>query len=167
MTYSPSPLRALRIVSPVRSRTGGTCVQNVGSRMRCTTHDSFNGWASKLPNCWFCWVWASKLDGVLRSKIGGGTWRHRKGCVQAKQLRVEGKCWGEGKGATPRSKSSLITADQTGTEQAGTPFAWSAPDEDRRRSHPTVRPRPAQRPTGAPAHCNGPCVAAASYGPDL
>jgi hypothetical protein len=34
-----------------------------------------------------------------------------------------GPCWGEGKGATPRSKSSLITAGQTGTEQAGTPFA--------------------------------------------
>jgi hypothetical protein len=33
-----------------------------------------------------------------------------------------GLCWGEGKGATPRSKSSLITAGQTGTEQAGTPF---------------------------------------------
>jgi hypothetical protein len=32
-------------------------------------------------------------------------------------------CWGEGKGATPRSKSSLITAGQTETEQAGTPFA--------------------------------------------
>jgi hypothetical protein len=36
---------------------------------------------------------------------------------------VQRYCWGEGKGATPRSMSSLITAGQTGTEQAGTPFA--------------------------------------------
>jgi hypothetical protein len=33
--------------------------------------------------------------------------------------------------------------------------------------HPTVRTRPARRPTGDPAHCNGPCVAAARYGPNL
>ena len=35
----------------------------------------------------------------------------------------EGKCWGEGKDATLRSRPSLITAGQTETEQAGTPFA--------------------------------------------
>jgi hypothetical protein len=61
------------------------------------------------------------------------------------------KCWGEGKDATLRSRPSLD----------------SAPDEGLRRRHPTVRPRPAQRPTCDPAHCNGPCVAAACYGPNL
>jgi hypothetical protein len=40
-------------------------------------------------------------------------------------------------------------------------------DEGLRRGHPTVRPRPARRPTCDPAHCNGPCVAAACYGPNL
>jgi hypothetical protein len=35
------------------------------------------------------------------------------------------KCWGEGKDATLRSRPSLITAGQTETEQAGTPFAPS------------------------------------------
>jgi hypothetical protein len=88
-------------------------------------------------------------------------------CVCTLEASDDGHCWGEGKGATPRSKSSLITAGQTETEQTGIPFAWSASDEDRRRSHPTVRPRPAQRPTCVPAHCNGPCVAAAGYRPIL
>jgi hypothetical protein len=58
-------------------------------------------------------------------------------------------------------------AGLTETKQARTPFADSAPDEDLRRSHPTVRPRPAQRPACDPAHCNGPCVAAVCYGPNL
>jgi hypothetical protein len=42
-------------------------------------------------------------------------------------------CWGEGKGATLRSKSSLSAAEPTATKQAGTPFAPSVPGEDRRR----------------------------------
>jgi hypothetical protein len=32
---------------------------------------------------------------------------------------------------------------------------------------PSLRPRPAWRPTCDPAHCNRPCVAAARYGPNL
>jgi hypothetical protein len=36
-----------------------------------------------------------------------------------------------------------------------------------RRGRPTARPRPARRPTSAPAHCNGPCEAAACYEPNL
>jgi hypothetical protein len=32
---------------------------------------------------------------------------------------------------------------------------------------PSLRPRPALRPTCDPAHCNRPCVAAARYGPNL
>jgi hypothetical protein len=32
---------------------------------------------------------------------------------------------------------------------------------------PSLRPRPARRPTCDPAHCNRPCVAAARYGPNL
>jgi hypothetical protein len=42
----------------------------------------------------------------------------------------------------------------------GYPSLDSAPDEDRRRSHPAARPRSAPRPTCDLAHCNGPCVAA-------
>jgi hypothetical protein len=64
------------------------------------------------------------------------------------------------------------------TKWTGTPFARfgngkghpsldSAPDEGLRRRHPTARPRPARRPTCDLAHCNGPCVAAVSYGPNL
>jgi hypothetical protein len=67
----------------------------------------------------------------------------------------------------PSLEVFAAAAGLTETKQAGTPFADSAPDEDLRRSHPTVRPRPAQRPACDPAHCNGPCVAAVCYGPNL
>jgi hypothetical protein len=67
----------------------------------------------------------------------------------------------------PSLEAFAAAAGLTETKQAGTPFAESAPDEDLRRRHPTVRPRPAQRPTCDSAHRNGPCVAAARYGPNL
>jgi hypothetical protein len=78
-----------------------------------------------------------------------------------------GLCWGEGKDATLHSRpllQSLVRRRQNGQ---GHPLPDSAPGEGLRRRHPTVRPRPAQRPTCDPAHCNGPCVAAARYGPNL
>jgi hypothetical protein len=62
------------------------------------------------------------------------------------------------------SLQSLVWQRQNGQ---GHPSLDSAPDEGLRRRHPTVRPRPAQRPTCDPAHCNGPCVAATCYGPNL
>ena len=40
-------------------------------------------------------------------------------------------------------------------------------DEGLRRRPHTARPRSAPRPTCDPAHCNGPCVAAVCYGPNL
>jgi hypothetical protein len=54
--------------------------------------------------------------------------------------------------------------DKTGQ---GHPSLHTTSDEDLCRGHPTVRPRPAGRPTCDPAHCNRPCVAAACYGPNL
>jgi hypothetical protein len=75
------------------------------------------------------------------------------------------RCWSEGRIATLRSKSPLLSRCSDRDSRQGHPSLRSAPDEDRRRRHPTVRPRPAQRPTCDPAHYNGPCVAAACYGP--
>jgi hypothetical protein len=79
----------------------------------------------------------------------------------------EGKCWGEGKDATLRSKPSLQSLVRRSCDGQGHPSLDTASDEGLRRGRPTVRPRPAQRPTCDPAHCNGPCVAAACYGPNL
>jgi hypothetical protein len=76
-------------------------------------------------------------------------------------------CWGEGKAATLRSKSSpqsLVRRRQNGQ---GHPSLGTTSDEGLRRGPPTVRPRPVRRPTCDPAHCNGPCVAAVCYGPHL
>jgi hypothetical protein len=67
----------------------------------------------------------------------------------------------------PSLEVFAAAAGLTETKQVGTPFADSAPDEDLRRSHPTVRPRPAQRPACDPTHCNEPCMAAVCYGPNL
>ena len=53
------------------------------------------------------------------------------------------------------------------TTGRGHPSPHTTSDEDQRRGHPTVRPRPAWGPTCDPAHCNGPCVVAACYGPNL
>jgi hypothetical protein len=62
------------------------------------------------------------------------------------------------------SPQSLVRRRQNGQ---GHPSLDTAPVEGLRRGHPTVWPRPAQRPTCDPAHCNGPCVAAACYGPNF
>jgi hypothetical protein len=76
-------------------------------------------------------------------------------------------CWGEGKDATLRSRPSLQSLVRRRQNGQGHPSLDTAPDEGLRRRHPTVRPRPAQRPTCDPAHCNGPRVAAACYRPNL
>jgi hypothetical protein len=76
-------------------------------------------------------------------------------------------CWGEGKDATLRSRPSLQSLVRRRQNGQGHPSLDSAPDEGLRRRHPIVRLRPAQRPMCDPAHCNGPCVAAACYGPNL
>jgi hypothetical protein len=76
-------------------------------------------------------------------------------------------CWGEGKDATLRSRPSLQSLVRRRQNEQGHPSLDTTSDEGLRRRHPIVRPRPAQRPTCDPAHCNGPCVAAACYGPNL
>jgi hypothetical protein len=77
-------------------------------------------------------------------------------------------CWGEGEDATLRSRPSLQSLVQRRQDNGqGHPSPHTTSDEDLRRGHPTVRPRPAWRPTCDPAHCNGPSVAAACYGPNL
>jgi hypothetical protein len=47
------------------------------------------------------------------------------------------------------------------------PLSNMPQDEGLRRGHPIPRPRPTQKPTSNPAHCNRPRVAAAHYGPNL
>jgi hypothetical protein len=80
----------------------------------------------------------------------------------------DAECWGEGKDVTLRSKPSpWLSVQQRQDNGRRHPSPHTTSDEDLRRSHPTVRPRPAQRPTCDPAHCNRPCVAAACYGPNL
>jgi hypothetical protein len=91
----------------------------------------------------------------------------RRSCSGAVRPLHRYGCWSEGRNVTLRSKSPLLSRCSDRDSRQGHPSLRSAPDEDRRRRHPTVRPRPAQRPTCDPAHCNGPCVAAASYGPNL
>jgi hypothetical protein len=87
---------------------------------------------------------------------------------QIDELLEKGYCWGEGKDATLRSRPSLQSLVQQRQDNGqGHPSPHTTSDEDLRRGHPTVRPRPARRPTCDPAHCNGPCVAAACYGPNL
>jgi hypothetical protein len=77
-------------------------------------------------------------------------------------------CWGEGKDTTLRSRPSLQSLVQQRQDNGqGHPSPRMTSDEDLRQGHPTVRPRPARRPTCDPAHCNGPCVAAACCGPNL
>jgi hypothetical protein len=111
----------------------------------------------------------SSWDWVSHASYGGYKCGHCtaatgvSGALYAKAVSVGAKA------ETPPFARSLrcLAAALSETKQAGTPFAWSAPDEDRRRRHPIVRPYPAQRPTCDPAHCNGPCMASACYGPNL
>jgi hypothetical protein len=67
----------------------------------------------------------------------------------------------------PSLEAFAAVAGPTETKRAGTPFALFGTRRRPATRHPTVRPRPAQRPTCDPAHCNGPCVVAACYGPNL
>jgi hypothetical protein len=85
----------------------------------------------------------------------------------SKQIVEQGGCWGEGKDATLRSRPSLQSLVRRRQNGQGHPSLDTTSDEGLRRGYPTVRPRPAQRPTCDPAHCNGPCVATACYGPYL
>src|SRR5688572_18013239 len=77
-------------------------------------------------------------------------------------------CWGEGEDATLRPRPSpwspVLRRQDNGQ---GHPSLHTTSGEDLQRGHSTVRPRPARRPTGDPAHCNRPCVATACYGPNL
>jgi hypothetical protein len=57
--------------------------------MEFGTHD---GLVSKPPSSTdgrFHRVWASKLGSVVPVGIRGSMWRHREGCIEAKQLCVE------------------------------------------------------------------------------
>jgi hypothetical protein len=68
----------------------------------------------------------------------------------------------------PSLEAFAVVVGPTETRQrARTPFAPTTSGEDLQRGHPTVRPRPAWRPTCGPAHCNRPCAATACYGPNL
>jgi hypothetical protein len=86
---------------------------------------------------------------------------------QNRSLSSSCDCWGEGKDATLRSRPSLQSLVRRRQNGQGHPSLDTTSNEGLRRGHPTVRPRPAPRPTYDPAHCNGPCVAAACYGPKL
>jgi hypothetical protein len=77
-------------------------------------------------------------------------------------------CWGEGEDATLRSRPSPWSLVQRRQDSGqGHPSPHTTSDEDLWRGHPTVRPRLAWRPTCDLAHCNGPCMAAACYEPNL
>jgi hypothetical protein len=77
-------------------------------------------------------------------------------------------CWGEGEDVTLRSRPSPWSSVQQRQDNGRRhPSPHTTSDEDLRRGHPTVQPRPAQRPTCDPAHCNGPCMAAACYKANL
>jgi hypothetical protein len=85
-------------------------------------------------------------------------------CYHARGVR---SCWGEGKDATLRSKSSPLSLVRRRQNGQGHPSLGTTSDEGLRRGLPTVRPRPVRRPTRDPTHCNGPCVAAVCYRPHL
>jgi hypothetical protein len=95
---------AEQIVSPSRSRTGGTRVQDVGWRVWSTLLTVVSVVEPQNHQCYrgrFRRVWASKPSVLHRSVspslslktwraittgIGGGTWHHLEGCVEMKQL---------------------------------------------------------------------------------
>jgi hypothetical protein len=112
------------------------------------------------------------IDGDVLTRVGRGN-RHGRywiddGAIDSSSTPTLSQVLlGRRQSRHPSLEVFAAAAGLTETKQAGTPFADSAPDEDLRRSHPTVRPRPAQRPACDPAHCNGPCVAAVCYGPNL
>jgi hypothetical protein len=120
----------------------------------------------------------AELDTCLIAKTNMGWLCHRRlAHVGMKNLHklLKGEhilgltnCWGEGEDATLRSRPSLQSLVQQRQDNGqGHPSPDMTSDEDLRRGRPTVRPRRAWRPTCDPAHCNGPCVAAACYGPNL
>jgi hypothetical protein len=76
-------------LSPMRSRTNGTCVQDVGTRMRCTTRGGFVVEPQNHPSAGFAEFGPQNLTVAVSAGIRGGTWHHHKGCVEAKQLCVE------------------------------------------------------------------------------
>jgi hypothetical protein len=77
-------------------------------------------------------------------------------------------CWGEGEDATLRSRPSPWSPVQRRQDNGrGHPSLHSTSGEGLQQGHPTVRLRPAWRPTCDPAHCNRPCVATSCYGPKL
>jgi hypothetical protein len=80
----------------------------------------------------------------------------------------ETRYWGEGEDVTLCSRPSPWSSVQRRQDNGRRhPSLHTTSGEDLQRGHPTVRPRPAWRPTGDPALCRGPCVATACYGPNL
>jgi hypothetical protein len=91
----------------------------------------------------------------------------------------EGKCWGEGKNTTPRSKPSPVSLHQPlarclrqsrcfdGGKTIGSshPSSNTLQDEGPRRGRPAPRPRRTRRPTWNSAHCNRPRAAGCVMGP--
>jgi hypothetical protein len=130
-----------------------------------------------VPNYTYLKLKMTGPNGVITV---GSTYRHvyecDVECVEYAEALAESEaliadlecCWGEGEDATLRSRPSPWSSVQRRQDNGRRhPSLHTTSGEDLQRGHPTVRPRPAWRPTGDLALCRGPCVATACYGPNL
>jgi hypothetical protein len=82
-----------RAVSPARSRTGETRVQTWGTHMWCATRGGLVVDPRKTTQRYgrqvFDRVWLQNSAVAVSAGIRGGMWRHCKGYVKTKQLRME------------------------------------------------------------------------------
>jgi hypothetical protein len=110
-----------------------------------------------------------QIENRLESnKVGCPGIMHMKSYLLHNIEGVKYGCWGEGEDVTLRSRPSPWSSVQRRQDNGRRhPSLHTTSGEDLQRGHPTVRPRPAWRPTGDPAHCRRPCVATACYGPNL
>lgn len=60
-------------LSPMRSKTNGTCVQDVGTRMRCTTRGGFVVEPQNHPSAGFAEFGPQNLTVAVSTGIRGGT----------------------------------------------------------------------------------------------
>jgi hypothetical protein len=80
-------------MSLAQSRTGGTHVPDVGDEH--VVHYSWRFWWLSLKTTQrygqrvFDRVWRQNSVVVVPAGIEGSMWRHHKGCIKAKQLRLE------------------------------------------------------------------------------